>query len=293
MLFKFRLWGVTKNIIIAPRENVPEVPFCHIAIASNLFVGLLDQVKSVFLYGWNEWGFYTLGTLYVFSTLGIGQAFCSWGCFYGGIDEGMSRINPKQLIPVNNVPRRLRDFPIGLWIFLMLAAIVLLEPVFCLWVCPLKFTTALLNKGDLFKYKMQIAIFASVGFVFLFALPLLIKKRTFCSFICPFGAFISVAGQVNPYRVRINEKKCEKCGDCIKACPMMAITPENKVLNYCVRCGKCIETCRNSAPIIDIRGRSDEKAYILFIMSVMLLGGTISSFFIPEAGIVILKLIGF
>jgi len=294
IVFKFKLWGLTKNIIIAPRENVPEVPFCHIAIASNFLVAFLDQAKAVFFYNWTEWGFYSFGVLYIFATLGIGQAFCSWGCFYGGIDEGFSKVLKKKTVKINNVPRRLRDFPLGFWIFLMLASLVLVEPVFCLWFCPLKLTTALLNDGAKLVYKMQIIVFVTIGILFLFVFPLLIKKRTFCSFICPFGAFISVAGRVNPYRVVIDKEKCAKCGDCIDSCPMMAITPERKVLPYCVKCGKCIDVCGNNAIKLGIRNSEfgTENTEIFFILSCVVFGGMISSFFIPEAVIVIFKIAG-
>lgn len=302
IVFKFRLWGATNNIFIAKQPNMPEVPFCHIAMASNLFVTLGDQIKSVFFYGWDKWGFYTLGVLYVFSTLGIGQGFCSWACFYGGIDEAMSKIFNKQAVKLNFFPKRLRDFPLGLWIFFMLASIMLFEPVFCTWACPLKLTTAFLNKGDIGIYKMQIIIFCFIGIVFLAVLPLILKKRTFCSFICPFGAFISVAGQANPYRVRINDTMCNKCGICAINCPMFAITEDYKITSYCVKCGACIDKCPKKAISMQMAGFGikkqeinkpyNENVHVLFVVSALILGGAISSFFVPDAMIVILKLAG-
>ncbi len=306
IVFKFRLWGATQNIFIAKQANVPEVPFCHIAIASNLLITLGDQIKSAVFYGWDKWGFYTLGVLYVFSTLSIGQGFCSWACFYGGIDEAMSKIFKKQRLKFNFLPQRLRDFPLGFWIFLMLASIVLFEPVFCMWVCPLKLTTAFLNKGDMTIYKLQIIVFCAIGLIFLAILPLIMKKRTFCSFICPFGAFISIAGQANPYRIKINQEECTKCGICAINCPVFAINENYEISNYCVRCGVCMDKCPQKAinmKITELRFKSryknreekiiyNEKVHIIYILSALILGGAISSFFVPDAMIVILKLIG-
>lgn len=307
IVFKFRLWGMTKNIFVAPQENQPEVPLCHIAIASNFAITFFDQLKAAVLYGWGKWGFYTAGVLYIFSTLSIGQGFCSWVCFYGGIDDGMSRIIPKQKIKMNSVPKLVRDFPVGFWIFLMLASLVLMEPVFCLWACPLKMTTAVLNSGETAIYSLQTAVFLAVGAVFLVGLPLFTKKRTFCSFICPFGAFTSIAGQVNPFRVFIDPGECNNCGKCREVCPMLAITEENRVTNYCVKCGACVDVCPKGAIEFGIRSpesgvkekerkqetRDPERRTIVrifFVLSAILFGGAISSFFVPDALVIILKL---
>ncbi|MBP7792031.1 MAG: 4Fe-4S binding protein [Candidatus Goldbacteria bacterium] len=294
LVYKTRLWGVSRSFFLAPAENSPEVPVCHIALASNFAITFFDQLKAAFIYGWGQWGFYTIGILYVFSTLAVGQAFCSWVCFYGGIDETMSKIPRKQVLKINNVPKMVRDFPVGFWIFLMLASIILFEPFFCLWICPFKLTTAFLNKGDLFVYKMQIIIFVSVGILFLVVLPLLSKKRTFCSFICPFGGFISVAGRINPFKVYRDKKKCEKCGKCIEVCPNFAITKDYEVTSYCVRCGRCIDNCTKNAIFLGIKSENEkiQKAgYVIFLLCVFLFSGAISSFFVPDAIAIILKLI--
>jgi len=294
IVYKTKLWGATKDFFFSPFENSPEVPICHIALASNFAITFFDQLKAAFIYGWSQWGFYTIGVLYIFSTLSVGQAFCSWVCFYGGIDEGFSKIFSKQILKINTVPKIIRDFPVGFWIFLMLASIVLFEPVFCLWFCPYKLTTAFLNKGDLFIYKMQIIIFVSIGIIFLVVLPLLLKKRTFCSFICPFGGFISVAGRINPFKVYRDFNKCEKCGKCIEVCPNFAITKEYEVLSYCMKCGKCVDNCENNAISIGIKSKNksiEKISYIIFTLSVFLFAGAISSFFIPDAIVILLKLL--
>ncbi len=43
----------------------------------------------------------------------------------------------------------------------------------------------------------------------------------------------------------IREKKCTKCGICLKVCPANAITPEPnlKIGRECTRCGKCMDSC--------------------------------------------------
>ncbi len=289
IVYKFKLWGITGNFFIAPQRNIPEVPFCHIALTSNFFITFFDQLKALFLYGWDKWGFYTLGIVYIFSTLSIGQGFCSWGCFYGGIDEGISKILKKPIFKVKSISPKLRDLPLGLLIFLMLSSLVLMEPVFCIWFCPLKMTTSILNNSDTYIYKMQIIIFLLIGIIFLILLPLFIKKRTFCSFICPFGAFISIAGRINPFKIEIINDICVKCGKCIEVCPSFAINNEYKVNNYCTKCFLCIEKCKENAIKLTINKQFNVYNYYFFILSAIILGGTISSFFIPEALIIILN----
>lgn len=292
IVYKFKLWGITGNFFIAPQKNVPEVPICHIALASNFFITFLDQLKAMFLYAWDKWGFYTIGIFYIFSTLAIGQGFCSWVCFYGGVDEFFSKIFNKRVIKIDNVPGKIRDFPLGFLLFLLLSSIILFEPVFCLWFCPLKMTTALLNSGETLTYKMQIAIFVLVGIIFLILLPLLTKKRTFCSFICPFGAFISVAGRINPYKLEIANEKCKKCNKCIYTCLSFAINDNYKITNYCTKCFKCVGECPEEAINLRIgKNNYSDKLFVFFVLSAIIFGGTISSFFIPEAFYLLFNLV--
>jgi len=49
----------------------------------------------------------------------------------------------------------------------------------------------------------------------------------------------------NAVKQLIREKKCTKCGVCLKVCPVGAITliPGLRINEDCIRCGKCIEPC--------------------------------------------------
>jgi polyferredoxin len=183
-------------------------------------------------------------------------------------------------------------------------------------------TTALLNNNELAVYRLQTVVFLSVGAVFLLGLPLLTKKRTFCSFICPFGAFTSIAGQVNLFKVTIDGQECNDCGKCREACPMLAITAENRITNYCVKCGTCVDVCPKGAINFGIRGpesgvkgefgirtpdsgvkekgrklgtRNPELGTVVrtfFVLSAIMFGGAISSFFVPDALVILTKLTG-
>jgi len=283
-----------------------ETPYCHIAIVGTFLNFMHSQYLSLVGGRWHIFGVLSLGFLWLAVTLILGQAWCSWACFYGGFDDGFSKIIKKPLLKFK-LPNKLRDFPIAFTIFIILISFTAAVPIFCIWVCPLKTTTQFFD-ADVFIRYIQTAIFLFVTAFFLVILPLVIKKRTFCSFLCPFGAWQSIFGSVNPFRVSIDANKCIKCKACIEKCPMFAINEEslnqNKILNYCNRCGKCIDICPVQAINITLRGKnikcSDKVPQILreildarvfFIVSCLLILGAISNLFVPQAMIKLIKIL--
>jgi len=88
-------------------------------------------------------------------------------------------------------------------------------------------------------------------------LPILTKKRTQCSFLCPFGALLSFFHKINPFEIRIDKSKCSECKKCIQVCPVFAITDESlekgKTNISCIRCAKCIDNCSKQAIFFHIK----------------------------------------
>ena len=283
-----------------------ETPYCHIAIVGTFLSSMHSQYLALAGGRWNIFGVLTLGVLWLAVTLIIGQAWCSWACFYGGFDDGFSRILKKPLLKFN-LSGKLRDFPIAFTIFIILISFTAAIPVYCIWVCPLKATTQFFDSDSIIRY-IQTAIFLFVALFFLVIFPLVIKKRTFCSFLCPFGAFISIFGQINPFRISIDVNKCIKCKACIEKCPMFAINEErlskNRVINYCNRCGECIDICPAQAINITLLGKDiklSEKppkivreifdARVFLVVSCLLIMGAISNLFVPQAFIKLIRML--
>ncbi|MDP1854031.1 MAG: 4Fe-4S binding protein [Candidatus Omnitrophota bacterium] len=267
---------------------VIEAPYCHIALAPTIFNFFHAQFLALTSGNWHIWGFLTLGFLWLFLIFTIGQGICSWVCFYGGIDEAFSKILPKPLIKLK-ISKKWRDFPLAFLVFLLVISIFHGAAIFCSWFCPLKMTPSF---GDnlILPRAMQIFFFVFIFGLFLILLPILTKKRTFCGFICPFGALVCICGNVSPYRVTIDKEKCTLCKKCAEICPVLAIDGEElvekyKISSYCNKCGKCIDACPAQAIGVSILGKKEKGllARNIFIFIALLLTGVISGNFVPQA----------
>lgn len=286
--FKANLVGLTGRIFITP--DIQEVPYCHIAIASS-FLNHLYQQSLAFMSGhWRAWSPLTWGALWLVITLVLGQAWCSWACFYGGLDTGFARLRRRPLVGWQRVPKGLRDLPAAILITMLLLSLVTLEPVFCLWACPLKLGTGFLDPNTATRMA-QTAIFATLGVIFLVVLPWLTKKRAFCGLICPFGAWQAFVGRLNPYRVRIQPEACVQCQLCVAACPTFAIDQDglrqHRVSPSCNRCGECMDACPTGAIDYALVGQGrlgipPRLPRALFLLSAWLVGGTVSLWFVPD-----------
>ncbi len=272
-----------------------ETPFCHIAMAPYFFGYLYQQYLALMSGGWKLWGPLTLGAGWLFVTLAIGRGWCSWACFYGGIDDGLSAIPRRPLIKAGGWVFKLRDLPAALLVFMLLASLAYMLPVYCLWLCPFKLTEVFMD-GEPSVRRLQYAlmVFALAALVLG---PLLTRKRTFCSFLCPFAAWQAFWGRANPFRVTAAPEKCSACGNCAQACPMFAVTcaagAAAEVLPYCNLCGECLGACPQGAlrytvfgadlPAAGGRlGRLFTAGYF-FVFSALTLGGVFSSLWAPAA----------
>jgi ferredoxin-type protein NapH len=158
--------------------------------------------------------------------------------------------------------------------------------VYCEWLCPFKTVTEYAKVTSL-ETAMQTGIFLSLFFGLVVALPVLTKKRTQCSFFCPFGAFQSVFNKTGVFEVRIDREKCQPCNLCEKTCPTYSIGPDSiesgKTRLSCMKCGACVDACRRGAAVWHVKGTpvgaSPERARLLHLYSAwafaVMFGGSI------------------
>ncbi len=296
--FKANLIGLTGRAFVT--SEIQEVPYCHIAIASSFLNHIYQQYLAFMSGSWQKWSPLTWGLLWLGITLVLGQAWCSWACFYGGLDTGFARLLRRPLLKWNKLPKGLRDLPAAILIAMLLLSLVALKPIFCLWACPLKLGTGFLDPNNATRL-IQLAIFAILGIVFLVVLPWLTKKRAFCGLICPFGAWQAFFGQINPYRLTIKPEACVQCQLCVKACPTFCIDQEglqeHQVSPYCNRCGECMDVCPTGAIDYSVGWRRPWRlvpgvARSAFLLSTWLVAGSVSLLFVPEVLVKLWRWVG-
>ncbi|HEX2970000.1 MAG TPA: 4Fe-4S binding protein [Bacteroidales bacterium] len=233
-----------------------KIPFCHLVIPMMIIPAAFT--KSIIFPGSILGGFADISTMVVLwlgATLVLGRGFCSWGCFYGGWDDCFSRFGKKPLI--RKIGDSWRWMPFAALFMVMLTAALTLVPTYCDWICPFKAVTEF-EKVTGVESAAKAGIFISLFGGLVVILPVLTKKRTQCSFLCPLGALNSLSNKITPFNVKIDQNRCTKCMKCVSVCPMFALTPENirngEISLFCSKCGKCIDTCPKNALHFGIKG---------------------------------------
>jgi len=205
-------------------------------------------------------------------SLVIGKAWCSYACFFGGIEEGVASISRKPII--KKFDTRWRYGPWAVLLAMVLLSLALFDSVYCMWVCPFKAVSeyvAARSIWGMIQNGVFILLFASLVIL----LPFLTKKRTQCSFLCPFGAFQSLFNKINVFDVKVDQSKCRPCNLCEKACPTLSINQrsaaEGKTLMSCMKCGACVDVCPRDAAVWHIKGTQlgmkPETARLAFLYS--------------------------
>jgi polyferredoxin len=217
-------------------------------------------------------------------TLVVGKGWCSYACFFGGIEEGMAAV-PKRA-RIRKIDPRWRYGGWAVLLAMVLLSLAVFEPVYCDWLCPFKAVSeyvAARNTVGLVQNGIFVVLFAGLVIV----LPLLTKKRTQCSFFCPFGAFQSIFNKTSIFEIKIDQSRCKPCVLCQTACPNMSLSKESiargETLMSCMKCGACVDACPRQAAVWHIKGTEvavkPERARLMFLyaawaMAVMF-GGSI------------------
>ena len=192
---------------------------------------------------------YMLGTLLLFGVL-LGRLVCGFLCPFGLLQDLLARIPlPKAKVP-KRLDKPLRYLKYVVLILLVVLAVLLSEPTFCKYLCPAGLLEAGLPltslnpqlagmRGSLFYVKLGVLVT-----IVLLSLPIF---RPFCKYLCPLGAFYGLFNGVGFYRLRVAEKKCVRCGQCLNACPMDVDVTNHPNSPECIRCGRCVDACPHDA----------------------------------------------
>ncbi len=264
-------------------------PFCYMPIPMLILPAVL--MKTVVFpgsilpgQGMAGEGMAAMVGLWLAMTLVIGKGWCSYACFFGGIEEGMASV-PKRP-QVRTLDRRWRYGPWAVLLAMVLLSLALFEPAYCMWLCPFKAVSeyvAARNTVGLIQNGIFITLFAGL----VIALPLLTRKRTQCAFFCPFGAFQSLFNKTSVFDVRIDTSRCQPCVLCQNACPTLSLTSasiaKGETLMSCMKCGACVDACPRDAAVWHIKGTEvalkPERARLMFLYGAwamaILFGGSI------------------
>jgi len=273
-------------------------PFCHMVIPMTIIPAALT--KTIIFPGTIIGGFTSIVSVFVLwigASLALGRGFCSWACFFGGMDEGFSRIFQKARI--KSIDSRFTYLPFAVLLVVVLGAAATLSPVYCEWLCPFKTITEFAEITSV-KIFIQTIIFISLFIILVVILPALTKRRTQCSLFCPMGAFQSFTNKINVFEIRVDPDKCIKCKKCMAVCPTLSINEETIARGRtgitCMKCGKCIDACKQKALFYHIKGTPLDGGHReicrrLFLYTAFLFLATMSGGFVQDAIVRIIKLI--
>ncbi len=260
-----------------------KTPFCHMVIPQVIIPAALT--KTIIFPGSMLEGFASIGAMLVLwfgVSLALGRGWCSWGCFFGGLDEGFSKIGGKPII--KNIGKKWTYLSFAVLLVVVLTSAAVMSPTYCMWLCPFKTVTEFVEVTSA-KILVQTVIFLSLFIGLVVVLPILTKRRTQCGLFCPMGAFQSLTNKVNVFDVRIDKEKCTQCNLCVRNCPMFALDEDSvrkgKARVTCSKCGKCVEVCPQGAISFHIKGTdvggSGGKAQLMLIYPAFLLLAIVGS----------------
>jgi ferredoxin len=166
--------------------------------------------------------------LFVSTIVLAGPLWCSWLCYFGSWDNLSASLHSGKISSPFKHPKAIQ---ISMVLLTVLVALTL------------RMTGSSGYMAVLFGAGFGLAGIGIVGFVS--------RKRgimTHCTSYCPIGLIATIAGKINPMRIKIDTGCCE-CSACTRVCNYGALTSRNlrnrKTGPTCTLCGDCTSVCNN------------------------------------------------
>jgi polyferredoxin len=83
------------------------------------------------------------------------------------------------------------------------------------------------------------------GVIAILVMAAVFIENFWCRYLCPYGAFLALAGLASPLRIRRNPSLCIDCDKCTKACPSRLPVAQLITIRSaeCSSCMQCVAAC--------------------------------------------------
>lgn len=243
---------------------------------SSAAYGVYDVIQAAAASG--EFPWLTIAVILIAGSI-AGRAFCGWACPIGLIQELVAEAGGKKgkVSPgIDEAAKKLKFFVLGLT--LLISGTVGLSVRLNVWE---GYRAALgsLSKGPFFPFSPDGIIFGTLPHLLSLALLgkgygavgetsfQLVAFKMFilgaflagafsvslfwCRYVCPVGALMGIFGRFSFLGLSRSLIRCEKCPDCVKACPMqikiLELPWEKFNHQECILCMECADACRHKA----------------------------------------------
>jgi polyferredoxin len=225
LLGLFGITGIGMTHLIFPGLHCYACPLavtvCPIGLIQNLVVfGTIP--------------FFWLGAIAAYGLL-AGRGFCGWFCPFGTLND---------LLAFRKV--RIRDaFSYSKYVVLLgtlIAAWAFADTMFCK-LCPAASIEASIPYLFLGVAEVNQPFLVHMGTLGGTLIGMVLIARFWCRYLCPMGALLSLFNRVSLLHLKWRTDRCTACEACTAACPM-GIEPRLDHDNHnCIKCGKCVEAC--------------------------------------------------
>ena len=203
-----------------------------------------------------KFAFYTLGLIMAFGTV-LGRFVCGWLCPFGLLQDLLYKIpffKKLKSLPNEKYLRYLKY--VILVLFVILLPLFALDtfgvgiPWFCKWICPagtLEAGVPLVISNSGLRALVGGLYAHKVAILTLLVLLSIALYRPFCRYLCPLGALYGLFNPVALTRFSVDSDKCDRCGECQRACKFDIPVYDKPNSLDCIRCTDCMKACPNRA----------------------------------------------
>ena len=172
-----------------------------------------------------------------------GRSFCAWICPLGALQGIMDGLGKRIFGRRKNIPSS-RDNKVRFLRFLTLIIFtlgawyggkLLIRPYdpWVAWMHLSEFSHAI----EEFPIGMFILLLLLIFSLFI--------PRSFCRYLCPMGAFLSLLNKLSINRLKRRAETCNQCTLCERKCPVGIEVSREEVVDKieCISCGECVSVC--------------------------------------------------